>query len=114
MYISTNKLKWSEARSTCSEYGGQLAEIESEAKQTAIAEAKTSAGVDYLWFGLSDIAKEGTFVWASSGKPAVYTNWHSGDPNNAGGNEDCGIINPVNKWYDARCHYATYFVCEKP
>ena len=114
MYFSTNKLKWSEARSACNEYGGQLAEIESEAKQTAIAEAKTSAGIDNLWFGLSDLAKEGTFVWESTGKPAVYTNWASTDPNNAGGNEDCGKINSVNKWWDARCHTAYSFVCEKP
>ena len=120
MYISPNKLKWSEARSSCTEYGGQLAEVESEDKMTAIAEAKTSAGfTDALWIGLSDLAKEGTFVWASTGKPAVYTNWLKGEPN-GGGNENCGQIwHPSwtgngNKWNDEPCTRTYNFLCEKP
>ena len=89
---------------------------------TAIAEAKTSAGfTNALWFGLSDLAKEGTFVWSSTGEPAVYTNWLKGEPNSNKNNENCGQIGHPswtaengNKWNDEPCTKTYNFLCEKP
>ena len=42
--------------------------------------------------GLSDAASEGTFTW-STGEPLAYTNWHAGEPNNPGGNENNTLLN---------------------
>ena len=44
--------------------------------------------VDY-WVGLADFEEEGTFVWQESQAEPTYTNWVSGQPDSADGNEDC-------------------------
>ena len=115
MSFSPFKQNWFEARRSCDLYGGQLAEIESADKNTAIAVAKTSAGItDAVWFGLNDIATEDTFVWASTGQETNYTDWRTGEPNNHGAGEDCIGIWVDNKWFDAPCLWTYYFACEKP
>ena len=67
------------------------------------------------WFGLNDQGQEG--VWRHvDGTTAKYTSWYPGEPNNAGGNEDCAAINfnDRGKWLDAPCNSnRKYFVCEK-
>ena len=65
------------------------------------------------WLGLNDLAKEGTFVWDSSGKTPSFTDWKSGEPNNKG-DEDCVnlFIHDFAKWNDASCHSKYRFVCQ--
>ena len=75
------------------------------------------------WIGLSDIEKEGAFVWDSghalSGQVAKH--WSKGHPNN-GGNEDCGTIwnrngnsGISNGMNDMQCtNIRIGFVCQKP
>jgi len=40
------------------------------------------------WIGASDLATEGSFVWAESHEAVDYANWRPGEPNNDD-NEDC-------------------------
>ena len=62
---------------------------------------------------------EGDFVW-SDGTPVGYTNWNSSEPNNSGGNEDCGQLNRFNEnnsnepgtWNDEPCNTGMPFICE--
>ena len=66
------------------------------------------------WIGLNDISSEGSFVW-EDGSSVSFTNWHSGEPNNGGGGEDCTQLNryhPTQTWNDEPCGQGLPFVCE--
>lgn len=97
----------------------RLATIQSAAENVVIA---TLIGQNHSLVGGSDETVEGTFVW-EDGSPVVLTNWNTGEPNDAGGAEDCmevvGALNGV--WNDVPCAptpanptIGTYtFVCER-
>merc|ERR1711962_1690367 len=56
-----------------------------------------------MWIGGTDEAQEGSWTW-SDGSPWDYQKWGSGEPNNAGGSEDCSMMWP-NGWNDVPCEY---------
>ncbi len=43
----------------------------------------------FYWIGLTDLAKEGTYVWQTNYEEANYTFWRTGQPDNGSGAEDC-------------------------
>nr|XP_045600001.1 uncharacterized protein LOC123759170 [Procambarus clarkii] len=43
-----------------------------------------------------------------------YTNWHSGQPDNFGNVERCGMLYADGTWNDASCSNSYWFVCEIP
>ena len=62
-----------------------------------------------------DVNSTNEWTFHSSGNLATWTNWDSGQPNNAGGNlEDCSVAwNPSDfKWHDDRCIYSHKSICE--
>lgn len=78
---------------------GYLATITSAAEQSFLNSIWTGVGsvagqfMDYSFFliGASDTATEGDFHWLGGpedGDALTYTNWSSGEPNNANGVED--------------------------
>jgi hypothetical protein len=109
------------ARTACRGLGAttHLATIQSAAENTVIA---TLLGQNHSLVGGSDEATEGTFVW-DDGAPVVLTNWNTGEPNDAGGQEDCmEVVGALNGgWNDVPCaptvatpNLGTYtFVCER-
>jgi cysteine-rich repeat protein len=64
-----------------------------------------------FWIGYNDIASEGSFGW-SSGAPAAFASWNSGEPNNSS-DEDCAEFRlGGNNWNDLNCGAAKAFICE--
>jgi len=109
------KFRWSDARAHCQGLGRDLVSIHSQQDQDEIQavivanEGTTTAH----WIGLSDQAREGTYVW-SDGTSGSYRNWYPGDPS---GREaaDCVLMYSGNyqyQWGNYRCSGITRpFLC---
>ena len=104
-------------QTTCESMSAGLAEVYSadvnDVLKTMIKATGYTVKDRYTWLGLNDLAKEGTFVWDSSGKTPSFTDWKPGEPNNLG-DEDCVrlFVHDFAKWNDAPCHLKSRFVCQ--
>lgn len=85
-------------------FGGNLISVQSAAENNSLMTALNNQGYagQVIWIGFSDAASEGNFIWYD-GAPVNYTNWNVGEPNNAGGNENCVQIYPNGTWNDLDC-----------
>ncbi|XP_078740798.1 mannose-binding protein A-like [Lampetra fluviatilis] len=113
--LARAKLTYADARRHCRGLGGELAAPRSASDNEALR-LVVPAG-DYAYIGVDDTGSEGTFTYAGAGGggPLGYNNWNTGEPNNAGGDEDCAIIvADGGKWNDIRCSRLCHFVCELP
>ncbi|XP_033972669.1 lactose-binding lectin l-2-like [Trematomus bernacchii] len=112
-YIATH-FTWADAEFHCVSEGANLVSIHSQEEQefvkSLIKNFDPTEG--YTWIGLSDIHKEGSWMW-SDGSAAKFFFWNSGEPNNAGRKEDCVHTNygPVKKWNDWPCSNTDPSVC---
>ena len=107
-----------DAQANCVALGGHLATLRSAAENT-VGLSILPAG--YFWLGLADPGAEGTYVWIT-GEAFSYTNWQTGEPNDANGEEDCVEMygNYVGEfaafsghWNDALCTVPYRSLCEK-
>jgi len=98
---------WLAAQTSCLAMGGTLAKVESAAEQALVFGLIGTQTTDPVWIGLQDFLQEGTFSWADGTALGSYTNWLSGQPDNAGGNQHCVVIivsgNNAGLWNDVRC-----------
>ncbi|MCY2986427.1 MAG: FG-GAP-like repeat-containing protein [Planctomycetota bacterium] len=89
--------------------GGHLVSINSAAENEFVR-ANFANPNSAVWIGLTDEVVEGTFAW-TSGEPVSYTNWASGQPDNAG-NEDYTEMYSAGTWYDLTAGNSLYGVIE--
>jgi len=92
---------WNAAEAQAVSLGGHLATIRSADENAWIYSTFVPYfGTEDFFIGLTDRAQEGTFTWVS-GETNRYRNWASGEPNNAGGNEDRVAMRAENgRWND--------------
>ncbi len=89
-YHLLSRSSWTTAEAMAVSLGGHLATINDQAEQDWVAATlgEFPSGVhNDLLIGFNDTAVEGQFEW-TSGDPVTYTNWASGEPNDAGSGED--------------------------
>ncbi len=107
---------WMQARVRCLGFGGHLARIATAEEQAFLAEATRELGRSVWWIEANDRSTEGTFEHEDD-SPVYDGAWSGGEPNNAGGREDCAHI----AWYDASwggrwndnvCNHRGGFICE--
>lgn len=101
---------WDAASKDCSGRGGALASVlNQEVNDYLVPLAKQRT-----WIGGNDIDEEGHWVWSSGEALEDYTNWHSGEPNNLGNNEDCLELGfyTGGEWNDYQCSSAFQYICK--
>jgi hypothetical protein len=107
---------WADAQSFCARFGYHLTSIRSASEDHWLEQTVASLGNSKWWIGLNDIGKKGRWQWLD-GTPYGYQHWGAGEPNDAGGMEDCVQLNRFGVdggWNDEPCDGALPFVCESP
>lgn len=98
-YISQSTSNWFDAFYSTYNTGGWLTTLTDSTENATVS---AWVGAQSAWLGFTDTLVENSFVWVN-GEPTSYTNWGTGEPNNAG-NEDCGQLRPDGFWNDNRCN----------
>ncbi|KAK7880128.1 hypothetical protein WMY93_033195, partial [Mugilogobius chulae] len=96
-------LTWEEARSYCRQHYTDLAMIEDETENTAVAALKPSVNV---WIGLY----REPWMWPD-GSAMAFKNWDNGQPSTA--TETCAVERYTKYWHDALCDRLFPFICQK-
>jgi hypothetical protein len=115
-----NRTIWSDAQTICQTYGAN-ADLLVINDATEYADIKSAATTNVFgnagaWIGANDITTEGTWVWLSGiagyslAKDVPF--WDGVEPNDSGGNEDCGNILTNGLANDYPCTNLLPFVCE--
>ena len=108
-----DKDAWSDAQEACADLGYHLLAVDDADENEWADETADTWSTAQWWMGFNDISSEGTWVW-DGGSTSTYTNWHSGEPNDSGG-EDCASLNrfhPDQTWNDESCSTTYPFICE--
>jgi hypothetical protein len=97
-------MPYAEALELCKARGETLARFDDEAQARAVAETARSMRKDKWWIGLDDRTDEGKFRWLAPGGSEVGL-WDRGEPDNAGCNQDCAVIDDDEdgRWTDTHC-----------
>ena len=104
-----DRVTFTEAKTQCSDAGYTIALPSSEEKHNVLLEYLRNQSVDtWVWIGL--VRENQGFVWLD-GKPATFTAWSQGEPNNYGGAENCTEL-LQSGWNDKHCEESRAFVCE--
>jgi hypothetical protein len=116
---TSGQLSWGSARTRCTNAGiGCIVTINSQAEQECIATRTMPVYPDNVWFGLRQISTSnepaGGWAWECGTSTYVAPNWGGSEPNNQGGNEDCGILATGGGWNDGECDTPSRYVCELP
>ncbi|XP_050405448.2 macrophage mannose receptor 1 [Patella vulgata] len=107
-------LSWADAADSCRHEGGTLASITSIQEQYYITgRMKGTTSIISMWIGLSDRSQKGGWNWEDD-SPLAYLNWDAGEPNNYGGEEDCGaMLIFTSRWNDYNCNKRNGYICKK-
>lgn len=107
---------WSDSEQNCLALGGNLASVNNllEYQFMQALTKNTNGHLPDTWIGGFDAVKEGLWMW-SDGSRFDYTNWNTGEPNNAGEGEDCLQMNAASEklWFDVPCEWKFTSLCSR-
>ncbi|XP_008281223.1 C-type lectin domain family 4 member M-like [Stegastes partitus] len=125
-YFHAKTLKnWADSRADCISRGADLAVIDSLDEQLNLFEYLPKAGSSRpwgnggIWIGLTDIQREGTWVWVNNATLYSDGYWMHGEPSDHGLlNKDCVALwntgsQGRSTWYDGSCQSIKGWLCEK-
>ena len=102
-------VSWYTAYNVCENMGGHLATITSAEEQKIITDLCYGSFYTAYWLGATDDSSEGDWKWVT-GEPFSYTNWSSGEPNNANSKEH--YLEQYYTWNDYIDNGYRGFICE--
>ncbi|XP_007547609.1 lactose-binding lectin l-2-like [Poecilia formosa] len=112
-YVASG-MTWGEAELQCVSEGANLVSIHSleEHNYVNLLIKNFDPTRSPTWIGLTDMHKEGGWIW-SDGSKYTFFRWDSGQPDNNGGNEHCGNTSYGSNfyWNDSMCSSKLTFVC---
>ncbi len=112
-YFLLSPAVWPEAEKKAMQLGGHLVTIDSAAENEWVRLNLGNAAIGPVSFyaGADDQLYEGAFFW-QTGFEFPYAHWNSGEPNNAGGNEDFLIVESTGGWNDVPLPVSAHAVVE--
>jgi len=119
-------LTWVQAQDQCEQIGGYLAEPKTESHASLLEELvaleSSIYGINYWYFGLTDLGREGEWIWQHSQEAVANAHWKKHRPvTTFGNNKDCGVMvfkDGAISWQDVSCttmhvrHQPIAAVCE--
>lgn len=105
---------WMLAYKTCARLGGHLVTISSQQENDIVLNLfKQNTTTGFLWLGATDERSEGNWAWITD-ENFSYSNWNSGQPDNAGSTEHYLQMYDTGKWNDLPNEYynTPVFICE--
>eukprot|EP00105_Crassostrea_gigas_P018444 XP_011436573.1 PREDICTED: perlucin-like protein [Crassostrea gigas] len=102
------------AVNTCSDKGSHLIELKNTSEEKWVLLQSLIRRYGHVWLGLTDVSREGRYVYSSTGVKPRYLNWHRKEP--AGGKgENCAVLVTTQRvWHDYPCTSKMSYVCKKP
>gem|GEM_PF-3386143 len=127
VYLFCNGVaSWTDARSVCIGQGMDLVLVDDTVENDWVSAnaGMAGGGEGGVWMRATDQASEGVWQWADGpvfwngdedGAPApgAFARWNRGEPNDAGGEEDCGELVGGGNWNDVPCTANRGFICER-
>ena len=113
-HVASSKT-WSEAVSLCAAEGASIPLPQNSSDDAQYYAYVVSLGTNNSWLDGEDASSEGTWR-TSSGASIGFFNWRSGQPDNAGGNENMLHYHPSwgGYWNDITPTYECDVMCQKP
>lgn len=114
-YIGPNKKTWDDSIVDCQRKGSYLVKVEDASENLWLQTVMIANNINILRIGAHDILHEGTWRWISDSTAVDYTNWGGGQPDNAGGSEDCAELWKAAsyRWNDRPCTSLLRYICER-
>ncbi|XP_060771670.1 C-type lectin lectoxin-Lio2-like [Neoarius graeffei] len=104
---------WADAQNYCRVMYTDLATVLSDTDWSRLKKEAASKGLaTSAWVGLYD--DHTSWRWSLNDlllKDLTYTNWASGQPNNALGIESCVMLVGYGLWMDTSCQFLRVFIC---
>ncbi|XP_035696423.1 collectin-11-like [Branchiostoma floridae] len=114
--FSSDKQNYVDARSACQAAGARLAMPKDQATNDFLLANQLTRypSGSSAWFGLTDLAQEGTWVWEDGTPLTGWSYWYPGRPDDYQSAEDCGEWEAGYgyRWNDNPCYVSQYYVCE--
>jgi len=111
-YAVLGLMTWEEAETTAQALYGHLVTVQDAAENQFLLDT-FAAELGAIWIGYTDKVFEDAWEWANPTSGGfTYTNWNSGEPNDAGVGEDYAMMYNNGFWNDAGSTSRYYAVME--